>query len=59
MPPQIEISRVLSEITGINAQFFIASAETFSRPEEFDVFETSLAGKDYLWFQNAIVAFFV
>lgn len=37
VPPQIEISRFLSEIAGINAQFFIASAETFSRPEEFDV----------------------
>jgi 2-polyprenyl-3-methyl-5-hydroxy-6-metoxy-1,4-benzoquinol methylase len=37
VPPQIEISRFLSEIAGVNAQFFIASAETFSRPEEFDV----------------------
>ena len=35
--PYIEISHFLSEIAGINAQFFIASAETFSRPEEFDV----------------------
>jgi 2-polyprenyl-3-methyl-5-hydroxy-6-metoxy-1,4-benzoquinol methylase len=37
VPPQIEISRFLSETAGINAEFFIASAETFSRPEEFDV----------------------
>ncbi len=37
VPPQIEISRFLSETAGVNAQFFIASAETFSRPEEFDV----------------------
>jgi 2-polyprenyl-3-methyl-5-hydroxy-6-metoxy-1,4-benzoquinol methylase len=37
VPPQIEISRFLSEIAGVDAQFFIASAETFSRPEEFDV----------------------
>jgi 2-polyprenyl-3-methyl-5-hydroxy-6-metoxy-1,4-benzoquinol methylase len=37
VPRHIEISRFLSEIAGINAQFLIASAETFSRPEEFDV----------------------
>jgi 2-polyprenyl-3-methyl-5-hydroxy-6-metoxy-1,4-benzoquinol methylase len=33
----IEASCFLSETAGISAQFFIASAETFSRPEEFDV----------------------
>jgi SAM-dependent methyltransferase len=27
----------LSEIAGVNAEFLIASAETFSRPQEFDV----------------------
>ena len=35
--PYIESARFLSETAGINAEFFIASAETFSRPEEFDV----------------------
>jgi 2-polyprenyl-3-methyl-5-hydroxy-6-metoxy-1,4-benzoquinol methylase len=33
----IEISRFFSEVAGANAQFLIANAETFSRPEEFDV----------------------
>jgi SAM-dependent methyltransferase len=37
VPRHIEISRFLSEIAGVNAEFLIASAETFSRPEEFDV----------------------
>jgi 2-polyprenyl-3-methyl-5-hydroxy-6-metoxy-1,4-benzoquinol methylase len=37
VPKHVEISRFFSEIAGINAQFFIASAETFSRPEEFDI----------------------
>ncbi len=37
VPPYIESAHFLSETAGINAQFFIASAETFSRPEEFDV----------------------
>ena len=27
----------MSEIAGVNAEFLIASAETFSRPQEFDV----------------------
>jgi 2-polyprenyl-3-methyl-5-hydroxy-6-metoxy-1,4-benzoquinol methylase len=37
VPPYIESARFLSETAGINAEFFIASAETFSRPEKFDV----------------------
>jgi 2-polyprenyl-3-methyl-5-hydroxy-6-metoxy-1,4-benzoquinol methylase len=37
VPKHVEISRFLSELAGVNAQFFIASAETFNRPEEFDV----------------------
>jgi 2-polyprenyl-3-methyl-5-hydroxy-6-metoxy-1,4-benzoquinol methylase len=37
VPEQVGISHFLSEVAGINAHFFIASAETFSRPEEFDV----------------------
>lgn len=37
IPEQVEIACFLSEVAGISAQFFIASAETFSRPEEFDV----------------------
>jgi SAM-dependent methyltransferase len=37
VPRHIEISGFLSETAGINAEFFIASAETFSRPEKFDV----------------------
>jgi 2-polyprenyl-3-methyl-5-hydroxy-6-metoxy-1,4-benzoquinol methylase len=37
VPRHIEISSFLSETAGINAEFFIASAETFSRPEKFDV----------------------
>jgi SAM-dependent methyltransferase len=37
VPPYIESARFLSETAGIKAQFLIASAETFSRPEEFDV----------------------
>lgn len=37
IPKHIEISRFLSEVAGINAEFLIASAETFSRPDEFDV----------------------
>jgi 2-polyprenyl-3-methyl-5-hydroxy-6-metoxy-1,4-benzoquinol methylase len=37
VPRHIEISRFLSENAGINSEFLIASAETFSRPEEFDV----------------------
>ena len=37
VPPYIESARFLSETAGINAKLFIASAETFSRPEEFDV----------------------
>jgi 2-polyprenyl-3-methyl-5-hydroxy-6-metoxy-1,4-benzoquinol methylase len=37
VPRYIEISHFFSETAGINAEFFIASAETFSRPEEFDV----------------------
>ena len=42
-PPCIESARFLSETAGIKAKLFIASAETFSRPEAFDValhFET-------------------
>lgn len=37
VPDQVEIACFLSEVAGVKAQFFIASAETFSRPEEFDV----------------------
>jgi SAM-dependent methyltransferase len=37
VPKRVEISCFLSELAGINAEFFVASAETFSRPEEFDV----------------------
>jgi 2-polyprenyl-3-methyl-5-hydroxy-6-metoxy-1,4-benzoquinol methylase len=37
VPEQVEIACFLSEVAGINAQFLIASAETFSRPGEFDV----------------------
>jgi SAM-dependent methyltransferase len=37
VPSYIESAVFLSETAGINAEFLIASAETFSRPEEFDV----------------------
>jgi 2-polyprenyl-3-methyl-5-hydroxy-6-metoxy-1,4-benzoquinol methylase len=37
VPQRVEIARFLSEIAGVDAQFLIASAETFSRPEEFDI----------------------
>jgi len=37
VPKRVEISCFLSELAGVNAEFFVASAETFSRPEEFDV----------------------
>ena len=37
VPRHIEASRFLSEIAGVNAEFLITSAETFSRSEEFDV----------------------
>jgi 2-polyprenyl-3-methyl-5-hydroxy-6-metoxy-1,4-benzoquinol methylase len=37
VPRHIEVSRILSETARINAEFFIESAETFSRPEKFDV----------------------
>jgi SAM-dependent methyltransferase len=37
VPSYIESACFLSETANINAEFFIASAETFSRPEEFDV----------------------
>ena len=37
VPPYIESARFLSETAGVDAKFFIAGAETFSRPEEFDV----------------------
>jgi SAM-dependent methyltransferase len=33
----VEISRFFSEVSGVNAEFLVASAETFSRPDEFDV----------------------
>ena len=36
-PRHIEISRFFSELAGISAHFLIASAESFSRPKEFDV----------------------
>jgi tRNA (mo5U34)-methyltransferase len=37
VPQRIETSSFFSQLAGIDAQFLIASAETFSRPEEFDV----------------------
>jgi 2-polyprenyl-3-methyl-5-hydroxy-6-metoxy-1,4-benzoquinol methylase len=37
VPGYIETARFFSELAGVDAQFYIASAETFSRPEEFDV----------------------
>jgi SAM-dependent methyltransferase len=37
VPKHVEISRFLSEVAGIETEFLIASAETFSRPEVFDV----------------------
>jgi 2-polyprenyl-3-methyl-5-hydroxy-6-metoxy-1,4-benzoquinol methylase len=37
IPQHVEISRFLSEVAGVNGEFRVASAETFSRPEEFDV----------------------
>jgi len=37
VPDRIEISSFFSQLAGVSAQFLIASAETFSRPEEFDV----------------------
>jgi 2-polyprenyl-3-methyl-5-hydroxy-6-metoxy-1,4-benzoquinol methylase len=33
----IEVSRFFSELAGVDAQFHLGSAETFSRPKEFDV----------------------
>jgi len=37
VPQFIEASRFFSELVGIDAQFLIASAETFRRPNEFNV----------------------
>jgi SAM-dependent methyltransferase len=37
VPKHIEISRFFSGVAGVKAEFLLASAETFSRPEEFDV----------------------
>jgi 2-polyprenyl-3-methyl-5-hydroxy-6-metoxy-1,4-benzoquinol methylase len=37
VPRHIEVARFLSETAGVNTELFIASAETFSRPGEFDV----------------------
>jgi 2-polyprenyl-3-methyl-5-hydroxy-6-metoxy-1,4-benzoquinol methylase len=37
VPRHIEVSRFLSELAGIDAEFLVASAETFRRPKEFDV----------------------
>jgi 2-polyprenyl-3-methyl-5-hydroxy-6-metoxy-1,4-benzoquinol methylase len=37
VPQHVEISHFFSELAGVDTEFFIASAETFSRPEEFDV----------------------
>ncbi len=37
VPRHIEVSRFFSELAGVNAQFLIRSAETFSRPNEFNV----------------------
>ena len=37
MPRHVQASRFLSEVAGINGEFLVASAETFSRREEFDV----------------------
>jgi 2-polyprenyl-3-methyl-5-hydroxy-6-metoxy-1,4-benzoquinol methylase len=37
VPKHIEVSRFFSVVAGVRAEFLLASAETFSRPEEFDV----------------------
>jgi tRNA (mo5U34)-methyltransferase len=37
VPRHIEISRFFSELAGVDAEFHIGNAETFSRPQEFDV----------------------
>lgn len=37
VPRHIEVSRFFSELAGVDAQFHIANAETFSRPKEFDI----------------------
>ncbi|SRR6266487_661917 len=37
VPRYIEASRFFSELAGVDAQFHLGSAETFSRPKEFDV----------------------
>ena len=36
-PRHIEVSQFFSELAGVEAQFLRASAESFSRPEQFDV----------------------
>ena len=36
-PRHIEISRFFSDLAGVDAEFHIGSAETFSRPNEFNV----------------------
>jgi 2-polyprenyl-3-methyl-5-hydroxy-6-metoxy-1,4-benzoquinol methylase len=37
VPRHIEVSRFFSELAEVDAEFLIASAETFSRPKEFNV----------------------
>ena len=37
VPRHIEVSRFFSELAGVNAEFFLGSAETFSCPKDFDV----------------------
>lgn len=37
VPRHIEVSRFFSELAGTDSEFLIGSAETFSRPNEFDV----------------------
>jgi SAM-dependent methyltransferase len=36
-PRYIEVARFLAELTGASSEFEVASGETFSRPEEFEV----------------------
>jgi 2-polyprenyl-3-methyl-5-hydroxy-6-metoxy-1,4-benzoquinol methylase len=37
LPRHIEVSRFLSELAGIPADFLLGTAENFSRPEQFDL----------------------
>ncbi len=37
VPRHVEVSRFFADLAGVDAQFHMGSAETFSRPQEFDV----------------------